>query len=110
MTEVHVVPDERSTWRVYDADAEAPLSEHGSATEAELAARGYAEDRDAPRVVIHDRYHRMRDAAPTPARVSAGERRARERQLAVIREGVHQSPRGARERATPGRTSGTRGA
>ena len=34
MTEVHVIPDERTTWRVYGPDAKAPLSEHASATEA----------------------------------------------------------------------------
>jgi hypothetical protein len=56
MTEVHVIPDERTTWRVCDADADAPLSEHPNATEAEAAARGRAGDRDADRVVVHDRY------------------------------------------------------
>src|SRR3954451_166787 len=72
MTEVHVVPDERTTWRVYDTDADAPISEHTNATEAELAARARAEDRDAERGVVHDRYHRTHDAAPSPA----GEARA----------------------------------
>jgi uncharacterized protein DUF2188 len=55
MTEVHVIPDERTTWRVYEADADAPLSEHTNATEAERAAQACAEDRDAERVVVHDR-------------------------------------------------------
>ena len=71
MTELHVIPDERTTWRVYDRDATAPLSEHTNATEAELAARAHAQDRDAVRVVIHDRYNRTHDAAPAPAGVSA---------------------------------------
>jgi uncharacterized protein DUF2188 len=67
VTEVHVIPDERTAWRVYDRDADAPLSEHTSATEAELAAQALAQDRDADRVVVHDRYNRTRDAAPSPA-------------------------------------------
>jgi anti-sigma regulatory factor (Ser/Thr protein kinase) len=70
MTELHVIPDDRSTWRVYDADAAAPLSEHTNATEAERAARVHAQDRDADRVVVHDRYNRPHDAAPVPAGVS----------------------------------------
>ena len=96
MTEVHVIPDERTTWRVYDRDAKAPLSEHTSATEAELAAQALAQDRDADRVVIHDRYNRTRDAAPSPPGVSAREQRARARQLALVREDAHQL---ARDRA-----------
>src|SRR3954454_17108724 len=67
MTEVHVIPDERTTWRVHDGDAAAPLSEHGNATEAELAARAPTEDRNAERIVVHDRYHRTHDA-PGPSR------------------------------------------
>ena len=63
MTEVHVFADERTVWRVYDADAAAPLSEHTNATEAELAARAHAQDGDADRVVVHDRYNRPHDAA-----------------------------------------------
>jgi hypothetical protein len=82
MTEVHVIPDERTTWRVYHGDAAAPLSEHTNANEAELAARAHAQDRDAERVVVHDRYNRTHDAAPSPAGVSAGAQRARARQLA----------------------------
>jgi hypothetical protein len=64
--------DDRSTWRVYDAEAAAPLSEHTNATEAELAARAHAENRDADRVVVHDRYNRPHDAAPPPAGLSPG--------------------------------------
>ena len=86
MTEVHVIPDERTIWRVYDRDAEAPLSEHTSATEAELAAQALAQDREADRVVVHDRYNRTRDVAPSPAGVSAREQRARARQLSLVRE------------------------
>ena len=90
MTEVHVIPDERTTWRVYDHDAKAPLSEHASATEAELAAQALAQDRHADRVVVHDRYNRTRDAAPSPADMSAHEQRARARQLALVREHARQ--------------------
>ena len=91
MTELHVIPDDRSTWRVYDADAAAPLSEHTNATEAELAARAHAQDRDVERVVIHDRYNRTHDAASAPARVSA---RARLRRVALVRERARQLARG----------------
>ena len=85
MTEVHVIPDERTTWRVYDRDAKAPLSEHTSATEAELAAQAHAQDRDAERVVIHDRYNRTHDVTPAPAWVSTREQWARLRRLALTR-------------------------
>lgn len=77
MTELHVVPDERTTWRVYESGVTAPLSEHVSATDAELAALARADDCDAERVVIHDRYHRTYDAAPT--RGTARTRAARPR-------------------------------
>ena len=94
MTEVHVIPDERTTWRVFDPGGEAPPSEHTSATEAELAARALAQDRHADRVVVHDRYNRTREAAPSPAGVSAHEQRARARQLALVREHARQIVRG----------------
>jgi hypothetical protein len=94
MTEVHVIPDERSAWRVYETDAAAALSEHTNATDAERAARACAEDRDAQRVVVHDRYHRTHDAAPSPAGGSARKQRARARQLALVRERAHQLARG----------------
>jgi hypothetical protein len=86
MTEVHVIADERSTWRVYDAGAAEPVSEHTSATDAELAAKARAEDRDAQRVVVHDRYHRVHDAARSPAGAAARERLERARRLARVRE------------------------
>jgi anti-sigma regulatory factor (Ser/Thr protein kinase) len=79
--EVHVVPDERgATWRVFDGNAERPRSEHTNATHAELAALACAEDAGAERVVIHDRYQRVRDAmAP---RRGLGERVERVRDAA----------------------------
>src|SRR3954462_9467514 len=82
MTEVHVIADERPTWRVYEADADAPLSEHRNATEAERAAQARAEDRDAERVVVHDRYQRTHDAPRSPAGGSARERLERARRVA----------------------------
>ena len=86
MTEVHVIPDDRTTWRVYDAGADEAVSEHTSATDAELAAKARAEDQDAQRVVLHDRYHRTHDAARSPAGAAARERLERRRQLARVRE------------------------
>ena len=64
MSEVHVIPDDRATWRVYHAGAPVPVSEHANATEAERAAREHAD-----RVVVHHRYHRTHDA---PASVDGG--------------------------------------
>jgi hypothetical protein len=96
MTEVHVVPDRRTTWRVYDTDAAAPVSEHTNATEAELAARVRAEDCGAERVVVHDRYHRTHDAAPSPAGEAAREQLERTRRLERVRERARQLARAAR--------------
>ena len=81
MTELHVIADERSTWRVYATDAAQALSEHTSATNAESRAGG-AEDRGVERVVVHDRYHRTHDTAVSPSGVSAREQAARTRQVA----------------------------
>ena len=89
MTELHVIPDERTTWRVYEAGATAPLSEHTNATDAERAALARADDRAAERVVVHDRYHRTHDAAPSQAGRRAA-RRARARQLALVRARARQ--------------------
>jgi hypothetical protein len=86
MTEVHVIADDRTTWRVYDAGAEEAVSEHTSATEAELAAKARAEDQDAQRVVVHDRYHRTHEAATSPAAAAARERLERRRRLARVRD------------------------
>jgi len=92
MTELHVIPDERTTWRVFEAGATAPLSEHTSATDAELAALARADDRDAERVVVHDRYHRTHDAAPSRYRLRA----ERARQLVLVRDRARQLMRNAR--------------
>jgi hypothetical protein len=86
MTELHVIADERSTWRVYQEGASAPLSEHTNATDAERAALARADERDAHRVVVHDRYHRTHDAAPSQSGLRARAQRVRVRQLALVRE------------------------
>jgi hypothetical protein len=90
MTEVHVIADERNTWRVVEVDEPRALSEHVTATEAEVAAREHAKDKDAERVVLYDRYHRTHDVAPLPARRSAREQQARARRLALVRERARQ--------------------
>jgi hypothetical protein len=66
MSEVHVIPDQRTTWRVYTAGAATPLSEHTNATEAEFAARARAAEHGAERVVVHDRYHRTHETHTAP--------------------------------------------
>jgi hypothetical protein len=93
MTELHVVPDERTTWRVYEDGASTPLSEHTNATDAERAALACVEDHDAERVVVHDRYHRTHETARSRAELWARARSARARQLALVRERVRQLAR-----------------
>src|SRR3954471_16057965 len=107
MNEVHVIPDERTMWRVYDDDAAAPISEHTNATEAQLAARARAEDRDAERVVVHDRYHRTHEAVSSPAGAAAREQLDRARRLARVRERAKQLVRAARQPRAAGGTRGT---
>ncbi|HEX5925982.1 MAG TPA: hypothetical protein VFY45_19285 [Baekduia sp.] len=75
-----------TTWRVFDAGAPAPVSEHTSATDAELAARKHADDHGADRVVVHDRYHRTHDAPASPVGPGARALRTRARQLDAARE------------------------
>jgi hypothetical protein len=93
MTDLHVVPDERTTWRVYDTEAPAPLSEHTNATDAELAAQARAADRGAARVVVHDCYHRTHDVDPSPKQRHDGDQRARARQLDDARDRERRFPR-----------------
>lgn len=93
MTELHIIPDAWSRWRVYEANAAVALSEHTNATEATLAARARAEDRDADRVVVHDRYHRTHDdddAAASSAELRARARHARARQLPGVGDRAQQ--------------------
>lgn len=59
---VHVLPDCRGSWSVRREGDDRPLSEHGSATEAERAARAVG-----PEVVVHDRYGRIRHDPAAPA-------------------------------------------
>ena len=66
---IEVLPDERGAWRVVDESmAGALLSEHASATDAELAAWRYAEVLDADQVIVHDRYNRVHVVDRTPSR------------------------------------------
>jgi len=91
MTELHVIPDEKTNdWHVYAADAPAPLSEHATASDAEFAARIWAQRRGADRVLVHDRYHRVHEATPSPAALGARTRFARARELALVRERIRQ--------------------
>ena len=55
-----------------------------------------AEDRDAQRVVVHDRYHRRHDAARSPAGAAARERLERTRRLARVRERARELARATR--------------
>jgi len=53
---LHVLPHRLGTWFVQREGDHEPLSEHGSETEAELAA---TRDADAAEVIVHDRYARV---------------------------------------------------
>ena len=77
MSDLHVVSDDRTTWRLYDGQHREPLSEHSSATDAMLAAQARAQDRGGERVVVHDRYHRTHDADASAEQPTAGAHRAR---------------------------------
>ncbi len=98
MSEVHVIPDHLTTWRVFDAGAPEPVSEHTSATDAEFAAREHAEDNGADRVVVHDRYHRTHDAPASPVGL-LGARALRTRELDAVREQTRRLARAGYSRA-----------
>jgi hypothetical protein len=72
MSCIEVLPDERGAWRVVDESmAGALLSEHASATDAELAAWRHAEVLDADEIIVHDRYNRVHVLkCPPPRRLS----------------------------------------
>jgi hypothetical protein len=59
---LHVIPTPLGRWGVHRADDPRPLSEHGSATEAERQARATG----AHEIVVHDRYGRVRDVHGRP--------------------------------------------
>jgi hypothetical protein len=61
---IHVVPTSRG-WAVREDDAPRPVSEHPTATEAELAACVRARASGIPAITIHDLYMRVRDASVT---------------------------------------------
>jgi hypothetical protein len=69
MSCIEVLPDERGAWRVVDeSSAGALISEHASATDAELAAWRYAEVLDADEIIVHDRYNRVHVVKCAPPR------------------------------------------
>ena len=88
MSEVHVIPDDRTTWRVVDGGG-GEASEHTNATDAELAAQEHGADR----VVVHDRYHRTHDAPTSIVGPRARAMRARARPLDAVREQGRRHPR-----------------
>jgi hypothetical protein len=59
--ELHVLPHVRTGgWLVVPPGEDAVLSWHGTAGEAELAARRHAKGRSDARIYLHDRYQRVR--------------------------------------------------
>jgi hypothetical protein len=56
---IHVEPNSKGRWIVRHEDAREPLSEHGTATDAERVARALAQVEEASFVVLHDRYARI---------------------------------------------------
>ena len=65
MAVLHVVPDERGNWRVFEDGQPRPLSEHWTATYAEFAALSHARAQGAQEVVVHDRYGRTHQPCAT---------------------------------------------
>ena len=59
MLRLHVVPDERGSWRVIDEATATVLSEHASTTAAEIAAQSLAKAASADAILVHDRYNRV---------------------------------------------------
>jgi len=55
---LHVLPHRLGTWFVQREGDHEPLSEHGTETDAELAATRVA---GTGEVVVHDRYERVHD-------------------------------------------------
>jgi hypothetical protein len=96
LTDGHVVRDNGSGWRVYDEGGRTPVCVQASATQAELAAHGRAQDRDAEGAGVHDGYHRPRDVAPSPACAAPREQLERARRVAQVRERARRLARAAR--------------
>ena len=69
VAELHVLPhDHTATW-IVGVDASSPaISRHATADQAELEAVRVGEARGADRVVLHDRYQRVRTIRLTPVR------------------------------------------
>ena len=69
VAELHVLPHEPSATWIVGLDASSPaLSRHATADQAELEARRVGAARGADRVVLHDRYQRVRTIRLTPVR------------------------------------------
>jgi hypothetical protein len=66
--ELHVLPDQPTGgWVVGADDGRPPLSWHASVNAAEDAAKRLASARGAQRILLHDRYARVRTVAPRGA-------------------------------------------
>ena len=96
MNEVHVIPDERAIWRVYDTDAHAPISEHGNAPRpSSPRGRGPKTETQTGSSSTTATPARTR-ATPTPAGAGRREQLARARRLALVREQARELARAAR--------------
>jgi hypothetical protein len=73
MSTLHVVPDDRGNWRIFEDARPEPLSEHNTATDAESSVWAYTRPRGVQEIVVHDRYSRTR---PPVRLAGAGTRRA----------------------------------
>ncbi len=71
MSKMNVIPDDRTTWRLTEADAPVLQSQHSNTTAAERDARAPADARGAERVAVHHRDHRTPDAVPSLAGLRA---------------------------------------
>ena len=56
-----IEPSQVGVWRVLRDDETTPLSEHQTATEAEQAAYALARRLELERIVLRDRYRRVRE-------------------------------------------------
>jgi Uncharacterized protein conserved in bacteria (DUF2188) len=62
--ELHVHPSrDGARWLVDSPDRRTALSSHGTAREAEVAARRIAQTVGARLIYLHDAYHRVRSAS-----------------------------------------------
>jgi hypothetical protein len=57
---IHVLPSPTGRWIIRREDDRQPLSEHDTASEAEQVARQRAAGEAGSRILLHDRYARVR--------------------------------------------------